>query len=161
MELANPVIAMNANRAYFFWHRTNFYPPFVYNDRTIQQLKSAGGLRLIRKLNVSNSIMAYDQQMRLVLSQLVDEVELRAEYRQLARSIFDGKVWYSMFRNGTFTRPENNPPLFKSDPESINTMISEAQYFKKADDQQIERITELLILATALIELIKKEYNIE
>ena len=91
----------------------------------------------------------------------VDAVELRAEYRQLARTIFDGKVWFSMFNNGTFERPKTNPPLFKSDPASINTLISETQYFKKADDQQVERITELINLATTLIELIKKEYHLE
>ena len=158
--LSRPDYKNYTNAIYYFGRSisppVNLYP----NDRTIQQLKSAGGLRLIRKLNVSNSIMTYDQQMRLVLSQLVDEVELRAEYRQLARTIFDGKVWFSMFNNGTFERPKTNPPLFKSDPESINTLISETQYFKKADDQQVERITELINLATALIELIKKEYHL-
>jgi hypothetical protein len=152
----------NYTNAIYYFGRVISPPVNIYpNDRTIQQLKSAGGLRLIRKLIVSNNIMAYDQQMRLVLSQLVDEVELRAEYRQLARSIFDGKVWYSMFAPRTFNRPVNNPPLFKSDPESINTLISELQYFKKADSQQVERITELLDLATALLALIKKEYGLK
>ena len=34
---------------------------FKYNDRTISQLKNAGGFRLIRKQNVANKIIAYDQ----------------------------------------------------------------------------------------------------
>jgi hypothetical protein len=152
----------NYTNAIYYFGRSISPPVDIFpNDRTIQQLKTAGGLRLIRKLDVSNNIMAYDQQMRLVLSQLVDEVALRAEYRQLARSIFDGKVWYSMFGNNTFERPKNNPPLFKSDPESINSLISEVQYFKKADLQQVERITELINLASALLERIKKEYHLE
>ena len=159
--LSRPDYKKYTNAIYYFGRSisppVNIYP----NDRTIQQLKNAGGLRLIRKLDVSNDIMAYDQQMTLVLSQRVDEVEFRAEYRQLARSIFDGKVWYSMFGNNTFERPKNNPPLFKSDPESINSLISEVQYFKKADQQQVERITELINLASALLERIKKEYHLK
>ena len=55
----------------------NFFP----NDRTIQQLKSSGGLRLIRNVAVSNSIMAYDQKMRFLLFELTDEIEVRSEYR--------------------------------------------------------------------------------
>ena len=152
----------NYTNAIYYFGRSISPPVDIFpNDRTIQQLKTAGGLRLIHKLDVSNNIMAYDQQMRLVLSQLVDEVALRAEYRQLARSIFDGKIWYSMFGNNTFERPKNNPPLFKSDPESINSLISEVQYFKKADLQQVERITELINLASALLERIEKEYHLE
>ena len=33
---------------------------FKYNDRTIAQLKNAGGFRLLRKKKVANSIIAYD-----------------------------------------------------------------------------------------------------
>ena len=37
------------------------YYSFNFNDRTITQLKNAGGFRLIRKKNVANKIIAYDQ----------------------------------------------------------------------------------------------------
>jgi hypothetical protein len=40
-----------------------FYP----NDRTIQQLKNSGNLRLIHNINVSNNIMSYDQQLRYLV----------------------------------------------------------------------------------------------
>jgi hypothetical protein len=48
----------------------NIFP----NDRTIQQLKSSGSLRLIRNLNVSDAIMAYDQKMRQFLFDQTDEI---------------------------------------------------------------------------------------
>ena len=38
----------------------NYYS-FAYNDRTIAELKNAGGFRLIRIKNVANKIIAYDQ----------------------------------------------------------------------------------------------------
>src|ERR1043165_208946 len=40
------------------------FPDFVYTDRTIQQLKNAGGLRSIRKLPVADSIVSYDIHVR-------------------------------------------------------------------------------------------------
>jgi len=40
------------------------YEDLVPNDRTIQQLKNAGGMRLIRKSEISDSIMAYDKKMK-------------------------------------------------------------------------------------------------
>ena len=66
-----------------------------------------------------------------------------------------------MLQKTKFERPQNNPPLFKDDPASINALINEAQYFKKADETQVARIADLVILAEALMELIKKEYNLD
>ncbi len=37
---------------------------FLYNDRTIQQLKNSGGMRLIRNQGASDLIMQYDQLVR-------------------------------------------------------------------------------------------------
>ena len=42
---------------------------FVSNDRTIQQLKSSGELRLIRKKEVSDRIMKYDQTLKRYYTQ--------------------------------------------------------------------------------------------
>jgi hypothetical protein len=135
----------------------NFFP----NDRTIQQLKSSGGLRLIRNVAVSNSIMAYDQKMRFLLFELTDEIEVRSEYRQLARDVFDGKIFNSMLDGNIINRPLNNPALFKTDAARINALIGEAQYIKKIDLNQTSRTAELKKQATELIEMIKQKYHLE
>jgi len=64
--LSSDDIQQNSNRAYDLWLKTLGFPDFVQNDRTIQQLKSSGALRLIRKTAVSNKIMEYDQAVRLL-----------------------------------------------------------------------------------------------
>jgi hypothetical protein len=51
----------NLASAYRHLNRALDYYSFKYNDRTISQLKNAGGFRLIRKINVANKIIAYDQ----------------------------------------------------------------------------------------------------
>src|SRR5438477_4911776 len=40
------------------------FSDFIYTDRTMQQLKNAGGMRLIRNLNVADSIVEYDAMVR-------------------------------------------------------------------------------------------------
>jgi hypothetical protein len=64
--LASSEIKQNSNAAYTLWLKTLGFPDFVQNDRTIQQLKSSGSLRLIRKKAVSDKIMEYDQIVRLM-----------------------------------------------------------------------------------------------
>ena len=62
--LSSPGIIENSNNAYRLWSTNIGFPDFISNDRTIQQLKNSGGLRLIRNKAVSDSIMMYDQVIR-------------------------------------------------------------------------------------------------
>src|SRR5882672_9541688 len=62
--LSSPGIIENSNNAYRLWSKNIGFPDFISNDRTIQQLKNSGGLRLIRNKAVSDSIMIYDQVIR-------------------------------------------------------------------------------------------------
>lgn len=62
--LASPEILDKSNNAYRLWNKNIGFPDFLSNDRTIQQLKNSGGLRLIRNKAVSDSIMKYDQVLR-------------------------------------------------------------------------------------------------
>ena len=52
------------NDIYYYARNLSRPQYFSSNDRTIEQLKSSGSLRLIRNLSASDSIMSYDQQMR-------------------------------------------------------------------------------------------------
>jgi hypothetical protein len=66
MVLSSEDIKKNSNKAFELWRATIGFPDFVQNDRTIQQLKSSGSLRTIRKEGVSDKIMEYDQAVRLL-----------------------------------------------------------------------------------------------
>jgi hypothetical protein len=63
-ELSSPGIMESSNKAYRLWSKNLGFPDFISNDRTIQQLKNSGALRLIRNKAVSDSIMKYDQVLR-------------------------------------------------------------------------------------------------
>lgn len=66
LALSSDDIQKESNKAYKLWLVTIGFPDFVQNDRTIQQLKSSGALRLIRNKAVSDKIMEYDQAVRLL-----------------------------------------------------------------------------------------------
>jgi len=56
-----PLVNANLTKAYRHLNRALDYYSFKFNDRTISQLKNAGGFRLIRKKEIANKIIAYDQ----------------------------------------------------------------------------------------------------
>jgi len=160
--LSSPGYKAHLNDIYFF--ARNVSPPlnFFPNDRTIQQLKSSGGLRLIRNINVSNSIMEYDQKMKFQLSDIGDEENLRLEYRKSVKKLFDGKILMGMLENiDRIKKPANNPPLFNDDKTGINDLIVDVQYVKKACQIQISRHLELKKQPSILIDLIQKEYHLQ
>jgi hypothetical protein len=158
--ITSTVIKENGNTIYFF--ARSISPPLNLfpNDRTIQQLKSSGSLRLIRDLKVSDGIMAYDQKMRGFLFDQTDEIQIRSECRLRADKIFNGKVFNDMLKNNTINRPVNNPSLFSADAGLINDYVVETQYMKNANRIEEKRAEELLDQATRLIELIKR-YDLE
>ncbi|MEJ7675977.1 MAG: hypothetical protein WKF59_25580 [Chitinophagaceae bacterium] len=149
------------NDVYFFGRSisppTNIFP----NDRTIQQLKSSGNLRLIKNKDISNSIMAYDQKMRQTLFEMGDEVIIRSEYRQLARKVFKTTVFHRMLVGDSIASPSNNPQLYTTDAALINELIGEVQYLKRIHLAQLISSRQLLTQAKQLSDLIKKEYHLE
>jgi len=151
----------NLNDIYYLGRNISLSIDFFPNDRTIVQLKSSGGLRLVRNTDVSNSIMSYDQKMRLFFFQLTHEQQIRSEYRKSASIIFNGIVFNNMVEDSDIIkRPSNNPSLFNTDLQLINELINYAQYLKKLDYNQIKRAGELKRQGSDLIIHINKAYHL-
>ena len=141
---------------------------FFPNDRTILQLKNSGSLRMIRKLAVSNEIMYYDQQLRNLQFAFDDENRMRDGLREKAGKIFDGAVFNRMFdtlRDSRgimiYKKPEDNPQLISEDTRDINEYLSAAQYLKGPVRVIRLRQGTLKTIATDLISLLKREYNLK
>ena len=148
------------NDIYFFARSTSPPVNIFPNDGTIQQLKSSGNLRLIRNNHITNSIMAYDQKMRNVLFEMGDEIEVRAEYRQLARKLFNTNVFFEIIAADAISRPVNNPQLYTNDLGLINEFIGQVQYVKRIHQAQLIKSEELLVQAKQLITDINEEYHL-
>jgi hypothetical protein len=159
--LSQPDINANGNSIYYLGRIISPPISFFPNDRTIQQLKSSGGLRLIRNMEISNSIMAYDRKMRQSVFELGDEQQVRGEYREKANNIFDGEIFHRMMITKEIIRPVGNPSLFTADKTLINGFMMEVQYMEKVNQKQQLRGQELVNQARKLIDDIKKQYDME
>jgi hypothetical protein len=125
--------AAQLNDIYFFGRSLSLNIDFFPNDRTIQQLKNSGALRLVHNTLVSNSIMNYDQKMRSLVFLLTQEQQQRLEYRKIASVVFNGIVFNRMVDNyDAIKKPDNDPALFNSGASAINELINNAQYLKKS-----------------------------
>ena len=164
MDLSSPDHEKHGNDIYYYARNLTRPQYFFPNDRTIQQLKNSGSLRLIRNLAVSDSIMFYDQQVRYLLTLNEDERSIRDNFRDLIGTIFDGKVFYSQIDSINFShykKPDGNPPLFLTDAISINKVISGAQYLKSVARGIRDRQERIRNTAEQLLLFLQKEYGLK
>ena len=157
----------HGGQIYYFARNISRPSLFFPSDRTILQLKNSGLLRIIRKLDVSNGIMYYDQQLRNLQFAIDDENRMRDGLRDKAGRIFDGSVFNRMFdtpvdsgRTIAYKMPEGDPKLTSDSREYINEYISAAQYLKGPVRAIRVRQESLKTDATKLILLLKKEYDL-
>ena len=159
--LNSPDRDLRGNDIYYFARSISPPANIFPNDRTIQQLKSSGNLRLIRNKDISNNIMAYDQLIRQALFELDDEIEIRSEYRQLASKVFNTTIFHEMIATDTIAMPTGNPRLHTNNPDLLNELIGALQYFKRVHQAQLIRSEKLLTQARELRDFIKREYHLK
>ncbi len=135
---------------------------FFNNDRTIQQLKNGGNLRLISKQEVSNAIMEYDQQVRWIEWVKQREEGYLLEYVKRVEEIFDSKEFNKM-ATGTFGfhMPENNPRLLKKDKQTNQLFINKIHFINSANSYMLMIYGDLLTKAKHTKEIIENGYSIK
>jgi hypothetical protein len=154
----------HGNDIYYYARNLTRPQYFSPNDRTLQQLKNSGALRLIRNISVSDSIMSYDQHLRYLITLNEDERNIRDGFRDLVGTVFDGRVLNSQIDSVdylNYNKPTGNPSLFMRDDASINKVISSAQYLKTVVRGVRVRQERLKATATLLLSFLQKEYNLE
>ena len=151
-SLSSPGINDNSNDAYRLWTKNLGLEVFVTNDRTIQQLKNNGELRLIRNKAVSDSIMKYDQtlkkyavQSNLMYSALRD----LTNYSQL----FD---FVRLYKN------KNMPvPLTEEGKKYLNQAYANLQLWNRGLTGLISWLESVHAEGTGLVTFIQKEYDLK
>ncbi|MEP6927128.1 MAG: hypothetical protein ABI834_05800 [Ginsengibacter sp.] len=138
-----------------------YYSLFTGSDATMQQLKNSGGLRLIRKNHVADSIAKYDIEM--------DEVKEGEKYYNKAMDdcfqsiiqVLDFSVYYdtTYFKNGSYTN--KMPPLLIYEKQKIKFFFNEVINEKFTTRNYIYHLKARLSFALRMIAFLKKEYNFE
>jgi hypothetical protein len=138
---------------------------FFENSGTLDQLKNSGGLRLIRKRNVVDSIQLYDQQIkRMALRDLFETDEMRHAVR-LSYKMIDGIMLSniyadtSYFNNNTLRIDASRTIAYSSKDASeyLNSLVT--YRFVVVSNMQVQE--SLRKIAEHLLVLIKKEYHVK
>ena len=139
------------------------FADFIYTDRTMQQLKNSGGMRLIRNKAASDGIVSYDSKVR---DHGIDVVGLEDAFKEVLHlqwEIFDEEdlMLDKQYKSIEELEKENKNYLLISDKPTLgkfnNTIIEFDTMcgFVKKKEQQLKQ------KAIELIALLKKEYHLK
>jgi hypothetical protein len=144
--------------------RTNWDRLYRRNTTTIDQLKYAGGMRLIRKKKVADSIAAYDlswiraefwkeayvnqqEKEKTLISQLMNAGDLLEAYRTNPDPLHMPKI--------------NDDKIIRINRQFLNQFLNELTLQKIITSQDIRAYRSLERSAENLIALIRREYKIK
>ena len=164
MLMKNVTTKQPANHIYMFLREiTRSSPGLLYpNDRTIVQLRNAGGMRLIKNKGVSDSMVGYYRTIGIIqfLSEnaLDNKKSLREKYIPLLNAEDFAKIVDS---TSTIINSPDILYLRKADPDIINNCLIEVSRIKTLNSTMAIRIRSLKEKAGRIKDFIKHEYHLE
>ena len=152
------------NDIYFYARHLGRITEFKYHDRTIQELKSTGSLRLISDKKAADSITVYDNEVvKVVLSQQEIEHLLRIDMmnNQIGK-VFNGFVWNNMVNSkGDISPILDNPDLATGDQKLINEFVVHVVHLKTSYRLTAGVIQNAIQAAENLVRFLRKEYHLD
>ena len=161
LYLCNDSIRLNKNPSDCIrniYGATIGYDDLIYTDRTLQQLKNAGGLRLLEEED-ADSIILYDQLLRYLLKVESSSLqEMQTRVRASRNSVFAySEITETSWSKGT--QPEK-VDLISSDKELLNRFFNEVMVYRFACRFQLRQTIRLREKAVALIKFYSEKYNL-
>ncbi|MBK8519298.1 MAG: hypothetical protein IPL55_24360 [Saprospiraceae bacterium] len=149
---------------YYYGRLVSRFDFFTSTDHTIKQMENSGDFRLIKNMVVATSISHYYSEMNALYLLQNNTNEMAMEYRSLAYAIFNPLVFESMVNDETknvIYKPAGNPQLISYDASTIRRLSSMLHYMKGSRLVLYDRYIYLSKKATALIELLEKDYRLK
>jgi hypothetical protein len=160
--LNGPQRANYVSRLYFFGRQMQRLSPviFTYNDRTIQQLKNGGNMRLISKSTVADALVLYDAAVR----ELYTTQERENDYMLLSLPhiyrIFDGQVMDLMIDStGAIHEPPQNVKLLPGAQTSFNDFNGTLHSLKGSNIILITKVRTMIAEGEKLLSTLENEYH--
>ena len=142
-----------------YWH----FDLFKYNNKTIEELKSSGNYRLIRKKDIANQVISYDLKMKYILVQEQDVKELMVTAKNTDSKIFDFSQLASHHygpADTSFLKGNKKPYyLLSYDKQLIGEYFNKLLSFRLLAYRHEQLFEESKQEAIALLENIQKEYQ--
>ncbi len=147
-----------------FYRTCNFigyYAVFKSNDATMLQLKNSGGLRLIKRKNVADSISFYDYNVKIIYAAEVFYSNTTDYAIKADREVLDHSTTYdsSYFKNDSLT--DKPLPFINNDPQKIKMLFNMVDFEIGATKLYVSNIQRRLPFATRLIAFLTNEYDIK
>lgn len=154
------------NNLYYYARVTslrNFFQPSING---FQQLKNAGGLKMIEQHDVIKKIQHYENEIqKLVELQTISDGLLNV-YRDKMATIFDGRVFKEMFVNPNaldiyqkFQKPSGIPTLIENSEKDLNELLVRAIYINTNANTSMNRYKLLLSEAEDLKASLQTTYE--
>ena len=145
--------------------RTTYDQNLIRNTITINQLKNAGGMRLIRNKMVTDSIAAYDFQFEyfVALHGQYYIVHQQADFRYLEKLVNSSDLLSLYLANSSSGIVGNIPDTMniRINTDGLNELLNLLMQVKVYARQQINQIDQLKTKATNLMMLIHQEYHLK
>jgi hypothetical protein len=143
--------ASNRKLLYRYVWDVSFYSNFGSNDATMTQLKSAGGLQLIRRDHMADSIANYDQEMRGIYAAETPNLKYSDDATEAMTDIV------------VFSQPKGTTgyPLVTTDPKKLEVFFNKVALERGWTVNYIRNLKEVVPYNAQLIALLKKEYDIK
>ena len=154
--LAAPDLYDNSSRAHYYFELSRHFPDFIYTDRTIQQLKNSGGMRLIRNRAVADSIVDYDSRVRNVFVAQSQMNSMVLPYGLLKNKIFQIRL----LDTANYGRNSPAVPLLTREKALVEELYNNMWDQKKFFAWLRSLDADLLQRGRRLIGFIKNEYHL-
>lgn len=156
-ELGNPGVFKSSSRAYYFFAMSWHFPDFIYTDRTIQQLKNSGGMRLLRNKAVSDGIVDYDSKVRTIF---IAQGQMNSGTLTYG---FEKSKLFQVRLMDTAANGFQNPgiPLLTQKQNDVEEFYNNMEDHKRSFYYLKGLDIDLLSRGTRLIDFIKKEYQLD
>jgi hypothetical protein len=138
---------------------TQGFQDLIYTDRTLEQLKNAGGLRLLKKED-ADSIIKYDAFLRYVLRLESTSMQVKAtQVRNTRSEVFV----FTKIMDTTFGLNKNLPEKLEvvtSDPKLLNKFFNEVLVYRGVCELMSLMIKQLRRRAVSLIDYYNQKYHL-
>lgn len=140
-----------------------YHRDFIYSDRTMQQLKNAGGLRLINPI-ASDSIIAYDAEIRDMYLQLDYNLDIYLQLIDLSNKMINYRKVISenktrFLGDNLFTGNANF--WIKKDPELFEQLYNHLNLYYFTNHYSVLRMNNLKKRGSDLINFLQTEYHLK
>jgi hypothetical protein len=142
------------------------FSPFRATERTYNEMKSSGNLRLVGNEAVANDISKYYYDLEDWKQQNAVIEQLMFNYFSSVSKVFDASVFQKLvndprFKFPYFPRPKDNPALASASKADITELVGSTHYLYSREKFVSLSARPLMDQATSLIKMLQKEYHME